>query len=343
MLDVGVILDSESIEMRNLTGTSKTMIARRVRGLLIFSGLLTLAFGLLASPLAAQQAGQRTFPSPGEAVEALVAAAKAGDMNALLQIFGPEGKELLSSGDEVADKNSRNNVIQRYEQMHRLVIEPDNTVTVYMGAENWPFPIPLVNKNNAWYFDTPAGKQEVLYRRIGRNELETIEVCRAWVDAQKQYESETHDGETVKQYAQKLVSDTGKHNGLYWKAAAGEPQSPIGPLIADAAAAGYTRIAQGAQRKQGGPKPFHGYIYKHLNSQGKDAPGGAKDYIVDGKMTGGFGMLAYPAEYRNSGVVTFIVNQDGIVYQKDLGPDTAKIAASMTQYNPDNSWQKAED
>jgi hypothetical protein len=314
---------------------AKTIIVKRVRGLLGYAGLVALTFGLLPSPSAGQQPGQKTFASPGAAVEAMIAAAKTGNTDASLQIFGPEGKELLSSGDEVADKNGRERVIQKYEQMHRLVIEPDNTVTVYMGAENWPFPIPLVKKGNAWYFDTAAGKQEVLYRRIGRNELATIDVCRALVDAQKEYASETHDGDTVKHYALKIVSDPGKHNGLYWKVAAGEPQSPIGPLVADAAASGYTR-------KQSGATPFHGYIYKHLNGQGKDAPGGAKDYMVDGKMTGGFGMLAYPTEYRNSGVMTFMVNQDGIVYQKDLGPDTAKIAASMTLYNPDSSWQKAD-
>ena len=314
---------------------SKTIIVKQVHRLLGFTAPLTLTFGMLASFLAGQQTGQKTFASPGEAAEAMIAAAKVGSTDALLQIFGPEGKELLSSGDDVADKNARNNVVQRYEQMHRLVREPDDTVTVYMGAENWPFPIPLLKKGNAWYFDTPVGKQEVLYRRIGKNELATIDVCHAIVDAQKQYQSETHDGESVKQYALKLVSDPGKHNGLYWKAAAGEPQSLIGPLIAEAAAAGYTR-------KQSGPTPFHGYIYKHLSSQGPAAPGGAKDFVVHGKMTGGFAVLAYPVEYRNSGVMTFMVNQDGIVYQKDLGPDTAKIAPAMSQYNPDSSWQQAE-
>ncbi|HTG61595.1 MAG TPA: DUF2950 domain-containing protein [Terriglobia bacterium] len=315
--------------------TWKTIVVKQVHRLLGFACLLTLAFGLLAGSLAGQQTGQKTFASPGDAAGDMIAAAKAGDTDALLQIFGPEGKELLSSGDDVADKNARNNVVQRYEQMHRLVREPDDTVTVYMGAENWPFPIPLLKKGNAWYFDTPVGKQEVLYRRIGKNELATIDVCHAIVDAQKQYQSETHDGESVKQYALKLVSDPGKHNGLYWKAAAGEPQSLIGPLIAEAAAAGYTR-------KQSGPTPFHGYIYKHLSSQGPAAPGGANDFVVDGKMTGGFAVLAYPVEYRNSGVMTFMVNQDGIVYQKDLGPDTAKIAPAMSQYNPDSSWQQAE-
>jgi hypothetical protein len=328
-------LNFEEDRMRGIMSTWKTIVVKQVHRLLGFACLLTLAFGLLAGSLAGQQTGQKTFASPGDAAEAMIAAAKAGDTDALLQIFGPEGKELLSSGDDVADKNVRNNVVQGYEQMHRLVREPDDTVTVYMGAENWPFPIPLLKKGNAWYFDTPVGKQEVLYRRIGKNELATIDVCHAIVDAQKQYQSETHDGESVKQYALKLVSDPGKHNGLYWKAAAGEPQSPIGPLIAEAAAAGYTR-------KQSGPTPFHGYIYKHLSSQGPAAPGGAKDFVVDGKMTGGFAVLAYPVEYRNSGVMTFMVNQDGIVYQKDLGPDTAKIAPAMSQYNPDSSWQQAE-
>ena len=322
--------------MRGIMWTSKTTKAQRVWGLLGSATLWTVTLGPLAGPLAGQQPGQKTFASPGEAAEAMIGAAKAGNTDALLQIFGPEGKELLSSGDDVADQNGRNNIVQRYAQMHRLVREPDDTVTVYMGAENWPFPIPLVKKSNAWYFDTLAGKQEVLYRRIGKNELATIDVLRAIVDAQKQYESEIHDGETVKQYAVKIVSDPGKHNGLYWKVAAGEPQSPIGPLVADAVSAGYTR-------KQSGPTPFHGYIYKHLDSQGPAAPGGPKNFMADGKMTGGFAVLAYPAEYRNSGVMTFMVNQDGIVYQKDLGPDTSKMAVSMMLYDPDPSWQKAEE
>jgi len=318
--------------MRNLMNRARTMIAAPTRGSLTFLSVLTLSFGLALSPAAGQQPGQQTFASPGEAVEAMTAAAKAHNQDALMQIFGPDGREVLSSGDEVADKNNRDQYIQRYDQMHRLVKEPDGTVTLYIGADNWPLPIPLVKKDNAWYFDTLAGKQEILYRRIGKNELATIDVCRAVVAAQIQYASEPHDGEPAGQYAQKLRSDPGKQNGLYWKAAAGEPQSPIGPLIADATAAGYTR-------KQG-PTPFHGYIFKHLDSQGKDAPGGAKEYVVNGKKTGGFAFVAYPAEYRNSGVMTFIANQGGIVYEKDLGPDTARIAAAMTQFDPDPSWQE---
>jgi hypothetical protein len=247
--------------MREIMSTSKTIIMKRVQGLLGSACFVTLTFALLTSPSAGQQPGQKTFASPGEAAEAMIAAAKAGSTDALLQIFGPEGKELISSGDDVADKNGRNNIVQKYEQMHRLVREPDDTVSVYMGAENWPFPIPLVKKGKAWYFDTPAGKQEVLYRRIGKNELATIDVLHAIVDAQKQYQSETHDGDTVKQYAVKIVSDPGQHNGLYWKVAAGEPQSPIGPLIADAVSAGYTR-------KQ---KRFHALPRIHL--QAPEQPG----------------------------------------------------------------------
>jgi hypothetical protein len=264
----------------------------------------------------------------------MISAAKAGDTDTLAHIFGPDAKEVLSSGDPVADKNTRDRDVARYDEMHRLIKEPDGTVTLYMGAENWPFPIPLVQKDNAWYFDTTAGKEEILFRRIGRNELATIGVCRTLVDAQKEYAGKAHDDEPAGEYAQKLVSDTGKHNGLYWKVAAGEPQSPIGPLIAQAVSEGY-----GGK----GPKPFHGYFYKRLEGQGPDAPGGAKQYIVEGKKTGGFATLAYPAEYRNSGVMTFIFSQDGTVYQKDLGPDTAKIIQSMTQFNPDQSWQPVQD
>jgi hypothetical protein len=316
--------------MRNLMNGTRLMIGAPARGSLMFLSVLALTLGLGTSPAAGQQPGQQTFASPGEAVEAMITAAKAGDTDALLHIFGSNSKEVLSSGDPVADKNHRVADLARYDQMHRLVKEPDGTVTLYMGAENWPFPIPLVQKNNAWYFDTAAGKEEILFRRIGRNELATIDACRAMADAQKQYASEPHDGEPAGEYALKLVSDPGKHNGLYWKAAADEPQSPIGPLVVQAMSEGY-----GGK----GPTPFHGYIYKRLDGQGPDAPGGAKEYIVNGKKTGGFAFLAYPAEYRNSGVMTFIVNQDGIVYQKDLGPETAKTAKSMTEFSPDKSWQ----
>ena len=320
--------------MQTLINKSRRAIVQSVWVLIGFSAVLSLALCLPAGLAIAQQSGQQTFASPGEAAEAMIAAAKADNTDTLMHIFGSGAKEVLSSGDPVADKNTRDRDVARYDEMHRLVKEPDGTVTLYMGAENWPFPIPLVQKDNAWYFDTAAGKEEILFRRIGRNELATIDTCRAVADAQKQYAGEPHDGEPAGEYAPKFVSDPGKHNGLYWKAAAGEAQSPVGPLIVQALSEGY-----GGK----GPVPFRGYIYRRLEGQGADAPGGAKEYIVNGKKTGGFAFLAYPAEYRNSGVMTFIVNQDGIVYQKDLGPDTANTAKSMTEFNPDKSWQPVQD
>src|SRR5262245_17436391 len=315
--------------------SSNKITGGRLAMLFLLTALVA-SFALLPiQQLAAQAPSQRTFKSPGEAAMAMFTAAKAGDHTELMQIFGPDAKDLLSSGDVVADKNQREQIVKKYEEMHRLVTEPDKTVVLYIGAENWPFPIPLVEKNNAWFFDTASGKKEVLYRRIGRNESFTIGTLEALVDAQKEYASQPRDSSNVKQYAQRILSDEGTHNGLFWKAPAGQPQSPIGPLIANAAHQGY-------EKKGPGPVPFHGYIYRILESQGKNAPGGAMSYMTDGKMTRGFAFVAYPAEYRNSGVVTFIVGQDGRVYQKDLGVNTATIAASMKDYNTDKSWFQAE-
>jgi hypothetical protein len=307
---------------------------RRLATLFWLTVLVASFTTLTVRQLAAQQPSQRTFDSPGKAVQAMVLAIQAGDTNELMQILGPQGREVLFSGDPVADKSNREQVVQKYQEMRRLVVEPDKSVTLYLGAENWPFPIPLVSKKGAWYFDTAAGKQEILFRRIGRNESETIDTLQSLVDAQKEYESQPRDG-SVQQFAQKFLSDEGRHNGLYWKSAPGQPLSPIGPLIADATKEGY-------KKKANGPTPFHGYIYGFLLRQGKDAPGGAMDYMAKGKLTRGFAFVAYPAEYRNSGVMTFIVGQDGRVYQKDLGPRTASIAAAMTEYNPDKSWRPAE-
>src|SRR5215510_6987775 len=273
---------------------------------------------------AAQQAAQRTFDSPGKAAAAMFDAAKSGDTNALMQIFGPESKELLASGDPVADNDNLKQVVKKYEEMHRLVTEPNKSVTLYIGAENWPFPIPIVEKNNRWFFDTAKGKQEVLFRRIGRNETFTTETLRSLADAQKEFAATTHDQDSTKQYAQKILSDEGKHNGLYWKTGPGEPASPIGPLIAQAIREGYEKGTKAI--------PFHGYYYRILTSQGKDARGGAMSYMTDGKLTKGFAFIAYPAEYRNSGVMTFIVGKDGQVCEKDLGKDTANIAPGITDF-----------
>jgi hypothetical protein len=283
----------------------------------------------------AQQANEKTFPSPGDAVAAFYDAVKSGDAQAQAAILGSNAGTLLHTGDDVADKNMMANFVRRYDQMHRVVVEPDGTATLYIGAENWPAPIPIVrNSSGAWYFDTEAGKKEILYRRVGTNENDAIEVLYAMVDAQKEYASEPRDGNT-KHYALKFLSAEGKRDGLYWKTADNEAPSPIGPLAAEASSQGYSA-------KQGEQKPFHGYYYRILTKQGSAAEGGAKDYLSNGQLTRGFAFVAYPAEYRNSGVMTFIVNQDGIVYEKDLGPETQNLATSMTEYNPDKTWSPAE-
>jgi hypothetical protein len=280
----------------------------------------------------AQQPGQKTFSSPEDASSALVTATQTNDEKAMLDILGPDGKQIVSSGDDAEDANSRANFVEKYREMHRLVKEPDGSTVLYIGAKNWPTPIPIVNKGSSWYFDTEAGKQEILYRRIGRNEISAIRVCQELVAAQKEFSAMQHN-----EYAQKIFSDEGQHNGLYWKAAEGEPQSPIGPLVASAVAEGYSKDQEGA------PTPYRGYYFRILPRQGKNAPGGAKSYIANGKMTEGFAFVAYPAEYRSSGVMTFIVSADGVVYRNDLGKKTDVVAKGMKEYNPNSKWQKDED
>jgi len=284
--------------------------------------------GCFAARSVAQEPGQKTFSSAEDASNALVTAAQSNDEKALLDILGPDAKQIVSSGDDTEDNQNRANFVQRFQEMHRLVKEPDGTTTLYTGAENWPMPIPLVNKGNSWYFDTETGKKEVLYRRVGRNELSTIRVCQQLVAAEKEYYSAQNE-----EYAQKFFSDEGQHNGLYWKAADGQPQSPIGPLVASA-------VAEGYKGQDETSTPYRGYYYRILTLQGPNAPGGAKSYVVNGKMTAGFAFLAYPAEYRSSGVMTFIVGADGVVYRKDLGKSTAVLAKAMKDYNPNSSWQK---
>ena len=291
--------------------------------------VLMAAVAMLAT-VSAQETGQKTFTALSDASKALYDAVKSGDKSAMEAVLGASSAPILSSGDTVQDQKNADNVIRRYEQMNRWGRETNGDETLFMGAENWPFPVPL-KKNAAgqWYFDSKAGVEEVLYRRIGNNELAAIRVCEALAEAQDDYFTALHDGDTVHQYAQKFVSDEGKQNGLYWKTAEGEPQSPIGPVFKYAAAEGYTKNAD----------PFHGYFYRIITAQGAAAPGGAKSYIVDGKMTGGFAFVAYPAEYRNSGVMTFVVNLNGAVYEKDLGPKTADLAKAATAINPDTTWR----
>ena len=279
----------------------------------------------------AQESGQKSFPSAEAAATALLMAVRSGDQKAMLDVLGPHAKRLVSSGDATEDADGRATFVERYEQMHRLVNEPDGTTTLYIGAANWPTPIPLKHVGEAWYFDTDAAKREILYRRIGRNELSAIRVCEQLVEAEREYHSVQQDG-----YARRIFSAAGTHDGLYWDAAEGEVKSPIGPLVARAVVAD-----QAGERSSAAAVPYRGYYYHILSSQGADAPGGARNYLVNERMTG-FAFVAYPAEYRSSGVMTFIVGEDGIVYEKDLGKKTTEIAKTMKEYEPDTSWRKAE-
>lgn len=290
------------------------------------------------SPLSAsaQEQGEKTFASPKDAAQALYSAVQADDKSAMLAVLGSSASSIIESGDDVQDKNNRASFVKSYDRMNRWEGVTNGEQVLYIGANNWPFPIPLKKTTSGqWYFDTKTGLQEILFRRIGKNELATIKVCRAMADAQQDYFQQSHDGDTTQQYAQKFISDSGKQDGLYWKTAEGQPESPIGPLVAFATAKGYGGQNASAQ-------PFYGYYYRMLTAQGANAPGGAKNYIVDGKMTGGFAFVAYPADYRNSGVMTFLVDQSGVVYQKDLGPNTDKVASEMKSYNPDHTWVTAE-
>jgi hypothetical protein len=279
---------------------------------------------------------QLTFATPEEAAGALVEAAKADNHPKLLAIVGSQAKDLLATGDEVADSAARERFVKAYEEKNNLEQESPERFTLEIGRQNWPFPIPLVKAGGQWRFDTEAGKDELLTRRIGRNELSVMEVLQAYVDAQQEYAGKDRNGEGVLQFAQKIVSSEGKHNGLYWPAGEGEEESPLGPLAARAAAEGYKRKA-GDQ-----PTPFHGYYFHILTGQGPHAPGGAYKYVVKGHMLLGFAMAAYPAKYGSSGIMTFLVNQEGVIYEKDLGRNTAKIAGTMKLYDPDKSWTKAQ-
>ena len=303
--------DSANLNLANLAGVAVLVL-----------------MGCFASPAVAQQPGQKTFSSAQEASEALYRAAQSNDEKAMLDILGADGRQIVSSGDEAEDAEARANFVEKYQEMHRLVKEADGMTVLYIGAKNWPTPIPLASKNGSWYFDTEAGKKEILYRRVGKNEMSTIRVCQELVSAEKEYSGQHNE------YAQKIFSDEGQRNGLYWKAAAGEPLSPVGPLVAAAVTESYTTSAA---------TPYRGYYYHILVGQGKNGQGGAKSYTVNGKMSGGFAFVAYPAEYRSSGVMTFIVGEDGVVYEKDLGKKTEALAKAMKEYNPDSKWQKAEE
>jgi hypothetical protein len=311
----------------NISNQKKNPVCRFTLGIVV---VVILVAGLYHALLAAEPK-QKSFKSPEEAVQALVEAVKKGDTKGLMAIFGPASKDIIFSGDKVADKAGRDQFTAAYEEKHQLVNEGDNKAILIVGPHDWPMPTPLVKQGEAWLFNTEEGRDEILNRRIGKNELNTIEVCLAYVDAQREYALKDCDGNRVRDYAQRIASTRGKKDGLYWEAKAAEEQSPMGPLMAKAAKEGYMQFNL---------SPYHGYYYKILNAQGEHAPGGAYSYAVHGNMMGGFALVAYPAEYGSSGVMTFIVNQDGVVFQKDLGKNTKKIAAALTLYDPDKTWQQ---
>jgi hypothetical protein len=286
---------------------------------------------LALTPADAQAPAQKTFPTAQEAVDALVAANRNNDTTALNQLLGPDASTLISSGDDTQDKNDRAHFVELYDDHHRLAPAGTGKRTLLVGKNEWPLPIPLIQSDGQWKFDSASGAKELLYRRVGSNELGAIKVAQALRQAQLDYAATGHDGNDPGIYAQRFRSEQGKQNGLYWPVAEGEPESPAGPLVADADADGYV---------QGTRHPFHGYYFRILKAQGANAYGGAKDYIVDGKMTGGFAILAYPAEYGASGVMTFIVSRRGTVFQKNLGDSTAETAKAMTEFDPDSSWTR---
>lgn len=279
-----------------------------------------------------ENSSSKVFQSPDEAGEALLQAARSGDQNALVMVLGPESKQLISSGDPTEDKTIVDAFVGGYGEMHRWRKMTDGSQILLVGADNFPFPIPLRrNAGGRWYFDTASGKDEILARRIGRNELAVIDVCGALAAAQAEYFSLHRDDAGTNQYALKFISDTGRRNGLYWESPDGQARSPLGPLVAFATKEGYSV-------KPNSHTSFHGYNFRMLTKQGSHAPGGAKDYVVDGKMVGGFAFVAYPTEYGDSGVMTFMINQDGVLLQKDLGKTTTETATAMTEFDPDGTW-----
>ena len=321
--------------MLQLTGY-KNPVARLWALVTLLSLILLLASCNKSENAKATKAVQESFATPAEAGAAFLQAAKSGDQTALLEIFGPDGKAALFTGDAVKDKDNLQEFVAAYDQMNRWGKIKAGGEILYIGADNFPFPIPLAqNADGRWSFDTAAGKDEILARRIGTGELTAIAAVQALVDAQEEYFSQTHDGDKTKQYAQKFVSDEGKQNGLYWPASQGQSPSPLDQLSDFARSLGYTNSG-------GKPQPFNGYYFQILDKQGDQATGGAKNYVVDGKMTGGFAILAYPADYRSTGVMTFLVDKDGVIYEKDLGDKTQDFAVAMAEYNPGDGWVRVQ-
>ena len=289
-----------------------------------------------AKASAAKAASQKSFATPEEAVKALVEAVRAGSVDGMLAVIGPKSKSWVFTGDKVSDAAEWKNFLAAYDRKNAVTKEGDAKAVLVIG-DDWPFPAPLVKKGDKWSFDADAGREEVMNRRVGRNELDTIQAMLAVVDAQREYALKDADGNGLADYAARFVSSPGKKDGLYWPTKEGEPQSPLGPLVAQAVREGY-----GKNLNINKPAPYNGYYYRLLTSQGKDAPGGAYDYLVKGRLMGGFAVVAWPASYGNSGVKTFIVNHDGVVHEKDLGTGTAGVAGKMKSYNPDKTWSKVQ-
>lgn len=299
---------------------------------------LTAALVLACVPVHAPTTGHQRFDSPEGAAAALIGATRDHDTPRLEQILGPGSENVISSGDPILDKADRDRFIHACDEKYRVEIQEPGKAVLLVGPEEWPFPIPIVAEGGMWYFDTQSGTEEILNRRIGQNELKAIDTLNAYVDAQREYAAKDRNGDGVMEYAQKIASQPGKRDGLYWQAGPGEEQSPFGPLMADAAQEGYHHM--GTPTVQ--PRPYHGYFYRILKGQGEHAPGGAYGYVVNGRMLFGFSLLAYPADYGSSGIMTFMVNQSGIVYEKDLGQDTGKIAGALEFYDPDQAWHKVD-
>lgn len=315
----------------SIEGNEKCRIVRAVPVFLAAAVLLTVfATGVFA----AADAKQKTFRSPEEAVQALGEALRQDDLPALMDILGPGGKNLIYSGDDIADKEGRKTAARLFAEKHRISRIDDRKAVLELGNDLWPMPIPIVEAKGAWNFDTKAGEREILNRRIGKNELAAIQVCLAYVEAQQEYAASDHDHDGLKEYAQKFFSEQNKKDGLYWDSREGGPMSPMGVFVANAAGEGYRRSGTGK------PSPYHGYYYRILKAQGKNASGGAFDYIVKGKMIGGFALIAYPAKYGASGTMTFMVNHQGVVYEKDLGPRTESRASAVKLFDPDRTWRQ---
>lgn len=317
-----------------LNDHKKGVVKSRASGLFFTAMAVTLLCGSFGNHAAAAQ--QKLFATAEAAVAAFVSAVKENNEKELLAIFGDAGKELVASGDPVDDRQRRELFIREFEQKNKLTPEGVKMVLV-IGEKEWPFPVPVAKKGDRWFFDTLAGREEILNRRVGENELSTVQTLLAIVDAQREYAMKDRNNNGVREYAQKFRSDPGQRNGLFWESKPGEEASPLGALVADARADGYAKT--GART---GPVPFHGYYFRMLTKQGKNAPGGAFDYVVKNKMVGGFAVVAYPAVYGSSGVMTFTVNHDGVVYEKDFGKNTAKAAKEMHSFNPDKTWKRFE-